>query len=80
MAGDNARAYKAVLGYLKQTKDSFRDFQPFGGVEHSVQCLFFEIWRFMFTTMTEPITLPLVHVCGVTTCYYNTGDPLHTST
>ena len=33
----------AVLNDLKQ---KFRDFRPFCGVEHSAQCLFFEIWRF----------------------------------
>ena len=26
----------------------FCDFRLFGGIEHSVQCLFFEIWRFLY--------------------------------
>ena len=43
----------------------FCDFQSFGGIQHFVQCLFFEIWCPLRTMTTDPFTLHFVHVCGV---------------
>ena len=61
--GENTQFVGLSKGF-EANRTVFYDFRLFGGIKH---CLFFEIFVLMMTmtTMTELITLPLVHAHGV---------------